>query len=136
MLEYRTSELLYALQYCFCFGYYLGCKHKKSICNTVLLICSITTNNCYCGCLPTMSKKPRTNNESTHAQSMRLKAHSHDQTKQDMGQFSKRKRKEVFDQSTLNNRIIWGPFVKKKGKRGLNTTDHVLYMYCKYIFKE
>ena len=39
------------------------------------------------------------------------------------GLFFKRKRKEVFDQSTLNNRVIWSPFVKKKDKRGLNTIE-------------
>ena len=65
-----------------------------------------------------MSQEPE-RNTNHHAHSAR------DQTKQGIqARFIKGREKRLFQQST-SNRVIWGPFIKKKDKRGLNTTDHV-----------
>ena len=50
------------------------------------------------------------------------------------GPFFKMKRKEAFEQSTLDNRVIRGPFDKNKDKRGLNTTDHVTVGTVSMVF--
>ena len=73
-------------------------------------------------CNPMTCKEPgRKTNRHTHS--------THDQN---TGLFSKKKIKEVFQQLTLN-RVIWDPFVQKKDKRGLNTTEYVQYSYVSTI---
>ena len=75
ILKYRTTELVLLL------FQILGSKHNMSICNIALSINGITTNSCYCGCLPVMFKEPE-RRMNRHAHSTRLQAHSHGQTKQ------------------------------------------------------
>ena len=52
--------------------------------------------------------------------------HAHSTRDQNTGPFFKRKMKEVFPAIDSKQGYL-GPFVQKKDKRGLNTTDHVQY---------
>ena len=108
MIEYRISDLVL-------FSFWiLECRHKKHWFEIPRYWSGHhheqSTFRLPPQCNPMMSKEPE----------RKTNRHAHGTRDQNVGLFSKRKIKEVFQQSTLN-RFIWDLFVQKKDKRGVNS---------------
>ena len=115
ILEYHTSELVSRS------FWRLGCGHNVLIQNITTSISDIATYNWQCGypqwCLKSWNKEWIDTRLARACKRIHMikpnRVHKH-------ARFYKRKRKEIFWQSTLN-RVIRGPFVQKKDKRGLHS---------------
>ena len=105
--KYCTSDLV--MHYVFVFDIRVQSKVSNQTTMISIMQCIVTRNQrCFLHqrCLNNQNK-----HKSTRAQ--------HTQSNQIREQRS-------FQQMT-SNKIVLGPFIKKKDKRGLNTTDHVQY---------